>query len=487
MEIFKDLKPESIWRYFYDILQIPRPSKKEEKITKYLMNFAKKHNLEAITDKVGNVLIKKPASKGNENKKSVVLQSHIDMVCEKNSDIDFNFEKDPIQAYVEDGWVKAKGTTLGADDGIGVAAQLAILESKTIEHGPLECLFTADEETGMSGAFGLEEGIIKSEILINLDSEDEGELFIGCAGGIDTVAKISYKPKKSEKKHIAFQIKVTGLKGGHSGDDIHKELGNSNIILNRFLWNLNNKIDYHLSVFDGGNLRNAIAREAFAQITIKPKDEKKLTKYFNKFVNEVSDEIKIQEPELKIECKSIKLPKSVVNNKAKYKLINAIYACPHGVHAWSMEMPGLVETSTNLASVKFVKKNTIEIVTSQRSSVNSAKQDIAAKVASVFNLADAKVAHTGDYPGWKPNTDSEILKITNESYKKLFKKEPIVRAIHAGLECGLFLTKYPKLDMISFGPTIRGAHSPDEKLDIETVTKFWDHLLDVLKNIPAKS
>lgn len=478
------LKPAEIWKYFNEILQIPRPSKNEEKIIAYLHDFGKKHNLETKTDSAGNVLIRKPATQGMENRSSVVLQSHIDMVCEKNSDIEHDFNTDPIKAYVDNGWVKAKGTTLGADDGIGVAAQLAILSSKNIKHGPVECLFTVDEETGLTGAFEMEPNFFSSKILLNLDSEDEGELFIGCAGGVDTSITFAYETEKVPSDSKSFSLSITGLKGGHSGDEIDKGLGNSIKIINRFLWKGTCKYDLRIATLEGGNLRNAIPREAFSTFVIHKDEVDSMLVLFEEYKEEVTNEYSSVEPNIKIELKESDIPKSVIDEPTQYDLLNALYACPHGVIAMSHQIPGLVETSTNLAAIKFIQDNQILITTSQRSSINSAKQDIANMVQSVFRLANASVVHSGGYPGWEPNRESKILSITEESYKKLFGEEPVVRAIHAGLECGLFLEKYPGLDMISFGPTILGAHSPDERLDIETTEKFWKLLLDVLEKIP---
>ncbi|NOZ34947.1 MAG: aminoacyl-histidine dipeptidase [Chlorobi bacterium] len=478
-----DLKPAEIWKYFYEVTQIPRPSKKEEKIIAYLLSFAKEHHLDAEKDEIGNVIIRKPGTLGKENNKTVILQSHSDMVCEKNADTVHNFDTDPIQTYIDGDWIKAKGTTLGGDDGIGIAAALAVLASQETEHPPIEALFTSDEETGLTGAFGLKEGFLKGEILLNLDSEDEGELFIGCAGGMDTVATFSYKKKNVPEDSVAYKISVTGLNGGHSGDEIDKGLGNSNKILNRIILNAYKKFKVRLNEFKGGNLRNAIPREAFGIITVK----KEHSGDFEKLVKELSEKIKNEfaatEKNLSIEFEQVELPEFVISKKVQKKLMHSIYSCWHGVYAMSKDMPGLVETSTNLASVKFIEGNKITIETSQRSSVESAKYDMAQTVASVFKLAGAKVKHGDGYPGWKPNTNSEIMKITEASYKKLFNRTPEVKAIHAGLECGLFLEKYPYLDMISFGPTIKGAHSPDERMNIPTVQKFWDLLVDVLENL----
>ncbi len=487
MEKISNLEPSLLWKFFDEITRIPRPSKKEEKIRSYLINFAEKKKLEYLVDQAGNLLIKKQASKGMEKLKTIVLQSHLDMVCEKNSDTNHDFEKDPIHTFIEGGWVKASGTTLGADDGIGIAAQMAVLESNDIIHGPIECLFTVDEETGLSGAFALEKDFFEGEILLNLDSEDEGEIFIGCAGGNDTTAIFTFNRKKLPAKHIAFEIMVKGLKGGHSGDDIHKGLGNSNKIITRFLWNISRDFEARLAHFDGGNLRNAIAREARAIFTIAPEHYEACKAYFDDFSKIVKEELKTTEPELTINLNRSDEPETVINRKTQARLLNSLYACPHGVIEWSREMPGLVETSTNLASVKFINENEILVTTSQRSSVDSARKDISDRVQIIFEAGKARVSRTTGYPGWKPNTDSPILKITSDYYKYLFGNEPVVRAIHAGLECGLFVEKYPYLDMVSFGPTIKGAHSPDERLDIESTGKFWKLLIEIMKNAPKKS
>lgn len=486
MKILSNLEPKIVWEYFEDICQVPRPSKKEEKIIEFLLDFGKKHNLATKRDEIGNILISKPATPGKEKVKTVVLQSHIDMVCEANEGTDHNFDTDPIKPRIDGEWVKATDTTLGADDGIGVAAQMAILTATNIEHGPIECLFTVDEETGLTGAFALEKGFFEGKILINLDSEDEGELFIGCAGGIDTLVTFEYDEDKIPENHVGLKISVTGLNGGHSGDEIDKGLGNSLKIMNRFLWNASNEFDIRIGEFDGGKARNAIPREAFAHVTIHKDEKEDLMKLFNDYVPAVKAELEVTEPKLNLTIEETDLPNSVIDEDTQFALLNSLYACPHGVFAMSMAIEGLVETSTNLASIKFIENKQIFITTSQRSSIETAKFDIASKVESVFRLAGAKVKHGEGYPGWKPNTNSEIMKITENSYEKLFGNKPIVRAIHAGLECGLFLEKYPYLDMISFGPTIKGAHTPEERINIETTVKFWDLLLDVLKNIPTE-
>ncbi len=484
MSVFKNLEPAPVWQYFKEILKIPRPSNQEDRIRQYLIKFGADFQLQTAVDSVGNVLITKSASPGMENRKSVVLQSHMDMVCEKNSDIEFDFNKDPINAWSDGKWIKARGTTLGADDGIGIAAQLALLAAKDIPHGPLECLFTTAEETGLNGAFGLKAGFIQSKILLNLDSEDEGELFIGCAGGVDLTANFDYQKQAIPNGYGAIKISLTGLQGGHSGDDIHKGRGNSNKMLVRFLWEQSDNLDLLIHSFNGGNLRNAIAREASVTILVPEANIPTLNKETAKFQDILLSEFSITEPKLKLKTESVSIPDWVIDEDCQANLLNSLYACPHGVISWSQSMPDMVETSTNLAAVKF-KNERIEVTTSQRSSLESAKQNIANMVESVFILAGAETKRSDGYPGWNPNPNSEIVEITSRIYKDLFKTEPIVRAIHAGLECGLFLEKYPELDMISFGPTIRGAHSPDERLDIETVTKFWDLLIEVLNQIPA--
>jgi len=485
-EHLSSLEPSSVWNYFKEILEIPRPSKKEEKIIAYLLDFGKKHHLETLQDEIGNVLIRKPATPGFENRKSVVLQSHVDMVCEKNSDKVHDFEKDPIDTFIKDDWVYAKGTTLGADDGIGIAAQLALLSAKTIEHGPIECLFTIDEETGLTGAFELQPGFLQSDILLNLDSEDEGQLFIGCAGGQDTLAWLPYDKEEVPNGYAAYKIMVSGLKGGHSGDEINKGLGNANKLLNRFLWESRTALGLLLSYFDGGNLRNAIAREAYAIVLVPEGNETNLIGFTQNYQEIFRSEYRKMEPDLSFNCSKAEMPDFIIDKDSVDELLNAIYACPHGVTAMSQDIDDFVETSTNLASVK-MKEDEILITTSQRSSVESAKTDVCNMVASVFHLAGARIQHSDGYPGWKPNPDSKIMAITESSYKKLFKTDPEVLAIHAGLECGLIGDKYPDMDMVSFGPTIKGAHSPDERIDIETVRKFWDLTIDVLKEIPEKN
>lgn len=482
----EDLKPQGVFHYFAEICKVPRPSKKEEKIIAYLQAFGKKHNLETLTDEVGNVLIKKPATPGMENRKTIVLQSHVDMVCEKNNDVQHDFLNDPIETEIDGEWLKAKGTTLGADNGIGVATELAILADDTIAHGPLECLFTIDEETGLTGAFALKEGFMNGDILLNLDSEDEGELFIGCAGGIDTVAQFAYQEVDVPAGYFCCKVQVKGLKGGHSGGDIHLGRGNANKILNRFLNQTLKKYDMYLCEIDGGNLRNAIAREAHAVIALPEADKHAVRADLNIFAAEVQAEYNVTDPDLQLLMESEAPRAKAIDKDTTKRLLQAIYAVPHGVYAMSQDIPGLVETSTNMASVKMKPGNIIRIETSQRSSTASSKRDMNTMVRTVFEMAGAEVSSGEGYPGWKPNPHSEILEIATASYKRLFGVDAKVKAIHAGLECGLFLDKYPTLDMISFGPTLQGVHSPDERMLIPTVQKFWDHLLDILKNAPVK-
>ena len=486
MNVFNGLKPEPVWKYFEEICKIPRLSKHEEHIREYLLSFAKSQNLESKEDKIGNILITRPASPGMENRKTVVLQSHLDMVGEKNADYPHDWNKDPIIPLVNDGWVMAKGTTLGADDGMGIASQMAILTEKGLKTGRIECLFTVDEESGMTGAINLEPDFFTGKILLNLDSEDEGILFIGCAGGMDTVGTMIYKSVPVELGNEGLSISLTGLHGGHSGDEIHKGFGNSVKIMNRLLWNLSNNFNIALSYLDGGNLRNAIPREAFATIVVKKEKVQPIKAWIEDFNRIISEEFRETEKGIKISVTECTVPQYVIDRESQERLLSSLTCCPHGAIAWSKEMDNLVETSTNLASVKFTGNNTIEIVSTQRSSIESSKHDVAAMVEACLKLAGAEVVHSDGYPGWRPNISSEILKITRDSYKRLFGREPLVRAIHAGLECGLIYEKFRGIDMISFGPTIRGAHTPEEMIEIKTAQMFWDLLIDVLGNIPLQ-
>ncbi|TAL61481.1 MAG: aminoacyl-histidine dipeptidase [Bacteroidetes bacterium] len=486
MSVLSQLNPAPIWIFFEEICKIPRLSKNEEKIRQYLIDFARKNNLETQEDEVGNILITKPATPGMENRKTVVLQSHMDMVGEKNADYPHDWTNDPIIPIVTDGWVTTRGTTLGADDGIGIASQLAILSDKNLQAGKIECLFTVDEESGMTGAINLKADFFTGRTLLNLDSEDEGILYIGCAGGMDTVGTMNYKPIPVGKDSFALDISVTGLHGGHSGDEIHRGYGNAVKLMNRLLWNVSNQFKISLANLDGGNLRNAIPREAFSTIVYEKAESEAIKNWINNFYNTLKDEFGHFEKELKISFRNADLPPFIMDKESQNKLLNALTCCPHGVLAWSQEMDDLVETSTNLASAKFSENNTIKIITTQRSSVESSKHDAGAMVESCLKLAGAEVVHSDGYPGWKPNIASEILKITRESYHKLFGKEPMIRAIHAGLECGLVYEKNKGIDMISFGPTIRGAHTPEEMIEIKTAKMFWDLLIDVVRNMPVK-
>jgi dipeptidase D len=485
MSILSKLNPVPIWIYFEEICKIPRLSKNEGEIRKYLLEFARKNGLESKEDNIGNILIIKPASPGLENRKTVVLQSHMDMVGEKNADYPHDWTKDPIIPVVKGEWVMASGTTLGADDGIGIASQMAILTDNDLQAGKIECLFTVDEESGMTGAINLKPDFFTGRTLINLDSEDEGILFIGCAGGMDTVGTMPYSSIAVKEGTVALEISVTGLHGGHSGDEIHKGYGNSVKIMNRLLWNLSNQYEISISDFDGGNLRNAIPRESFSTIIIDRALITVVRAWVDNFYAIVTNEFGDLEKDIKIGVRETVLPAFSMDKESQERFLNALACCPHGALAWSKEMDDLVETSTNLASAKFSGNNTIKIITTQRSSLESSKHDAAAMVESCLKLARAEVVHSDGYPGWKPNLTSEILRLTRKSYRQLFAKEPLVRAIHAGLECGLVYEKIKGIDMISFGPTIRGAHTPEEMIEIKTTKMFWDLLVDVVRNMPV--
>ena len=481
-----DLKPALVFHYFEEVCRVPRPSKKEEKIRAYLLEFARQHDLPVKVDEAGNVLMSKPATPGMEDRKAVILQSHMDMVCEKNKDTQHDFDTDPIETYVDGEWLRAKGTTLGADNGIGIATELAVLASDDIGHGPVQCLFTVDEETGLTGAFALKEGFMEGDILINLDSEDEGELFIGCAGGAGTTATFPCTMTAAPEGYFFFRVAVKGLTGGHSGDDINKNRANANKLLNRYLTSLMRKYDLRLCEIDGGNLHNAIPREAYAVCAVPMKDKEAVRVDLNIYLAEIENEYAVTEPNLRMELESETPCLKVMDVEQMKRFLLSIYAVHNGVYAMSQDIAGLVETSSNLASIK-QGEGCIKVVTSQRSSILSSRVDMSQMVGAAFELGGATV-ETGDgYPGWKPNPSSEILRVAVESYKRLFGTEPKVKAIHAGLECGLFLEKYPSLDMVSFGPTLRGVHSPDERMLIPTVDKFWRHLLDVLAHVPMKA
>ncbi|MBQ4127359.1 MAG: aminoacyl-histidine dipeptidase [Alistipes sp.] len=483
MGSISQLQPRLVWEQFDAITQVPRPSKKEQRIIEFLIDFAIQHNLEWQRDKIGNVVIRKPATKRYEERPIVILQSHMDMVCEKNSDVVFDFDTQAIRTRIEDGWVRAEGTTLGADCGIGMAAAMAMLIDEQVEHGALEALFTVDEETGLTGAFELGDGMLTGKYLINLDSEDEGEIFIGCAGGVDTLATFRYRREDAPKGYKFYRFDVSDLLGGHSGDDIDKGRANSNKIAARLMIEVQNDYEGRLSYFDGGNLRNAIPREAYMIFGVPTCERENFECRCQEFIAEIKSEFQLTEPEMRLVLSDMPSVDDVMDLESQRKLVGVLVGLPNGVLAMSQAVKGLVETSTNLASVKFEKNDKIVVTTSQRSSLESAKLYAKLMVESVFVLAGADVKHSDGYPGWAPDPTSRLLQVSVDSYRKLFATEPKVRAVHAGLECGLFLEKYPDLEMVSFGPTIRGVHSPDERLEIATVDKFWRLLCDVVKSI----
>lgn len=478
----KDLKPALVFSIFDQINQVPRPSKKEEKIRQYLLDFAAEHNIAVRTDAVGNVAMTVPATPGCENAPMVVMQSHMDMVCESN-DKNFDFNTQPIRTIIDGEWLRADGTTLGADNGIGMAASLAALIDKDLVHGPLEALFTVDEETGLTGANNLGEGMIEGSILLNLDSEDDAEIFVGCAGGVDTTCTFNYKRSFAPTDFHFFRLEISGGLGGHSGGDIHLGRANANKLLARFLYTLSLEHEVSLAEIDGGNLRNAIPRAAHAVFGVDTARKESVRVAFNKFVADIEVEYKGIEPTLHFELSTEERPEYAIDLDTTMRLLEALYSAPHGVVSMSRDLEGLVETSTNLASVKMLPDSKVLVTTSQRSSVESRKWDIARQVEALFRLAGAEVTHGDGYPGWAPDMKSPIMKMSADAYEELFGVRPAIKAIHAGLECGLFLAKYPHLDMVSFGPTMTGVHSPDEKLLIPTVDKFWKHLCKVLEKV----
>ncbi len=484
MSSIKSLKPELVWNNFYELTQIPRPSKKEEKVAAFAKSFGEKLGLETIVDGAGNVIIRKPASPGMEDRMGVVLQGHLDMVPQKNSDKKHDFEKDPIETTIDGEWVRANGTTLGADNGIGVAAAMAILQDKSIKHGPVEVLMTIDEETGMTGAFELKPGLLKGDILLNLDSEDEGELYIGCAGGMNTTGTMKYAEENIPAGMIAFKISVTGLKGGHSGLDINLGRGNANQIINRFLWAAQD-LNIRIASIDGGSLRNAIPREAFAIIVVPSANKDKFLDLAKEYHSIFSQEFSTPDAGLKLITETTGMPGKVMEKSAQQSLIKIVYGIPNGVIRMSPDIEGIVETSTNMAIVK-VENGEAKILCLLRSSVDSSKFNLGNMTQSVMELGGMKVVHDGTYPGWKPNVNSVILKTMKNVYQKKYGKVPEVKVIHAGLECGIIGASYPKMELISFGPTIRFPHSPDEKVNIATVGKFYDFLVATLESLPKK-
>ena len=483
MPILDHLEPRAVFSCFEQLCAIPHGSGNTKAISDYLVRFAAEHQLRCIQDAHNNVIIFAPGTPGYETAAPVILQGHMDMVCEKNSDVEFDFDNDPIRTHIDGGWVRAEGTTLGADCGIGMAAALAVMIDPAVQHGPVEALFTVDEETGLTGAFELGEEMLTGKYLINLDSEDEGEIFIGCAGGIDTIATFRYAMEEAPKNYSFFRVDVSDLQGGHSGDDIDKGRVNSNKTVARLLWDGMQSFELKLSYFNGGNLRNAIPREAYAIFGVPTRFKSEFVKRYDLFAADLKAEFRFREPNFKITLNEMPEVDQVLDARTQFGLVYSLVGVPNGVIAMSFAMPGLVETSTNLASVKFEGDNRIVVTSSQRSSVESAKTYVMQMVESVFALAGADVAHSDGYPGWAPNPQSVLLEKTVGAYERLFGAEPKVRAIHAGLECGLFLEKYPELEMVSFGPTLRGVHSPDERLEIATVPKFWDLLADILKKV----
>jgi dipeptidase D len=482
----RSLEPKALWNHFSDLNAVPRPSKKEEKVIQFMVDFGNSLQLETLVDKVGNVIIKKPASAGMEHQKTVVMQSHLDMVHQKNADTVFDFDTEGIKMFIENDWVKAKGTTLGADNGIGVATIMAVLSSKDIVHPAIEALFTIDEETGMTGAMGLEGGILEGSILLNLDTEEDDEIDIGCAGGVDLTATRTYNSIATPNKSIAFKIAITGLNGGHSGMDIHKGLGNANKIMNRLLYNGFEHFGLRIASIDGGSLRNAIPRESFAIVTIDEISKEPFLFEITELINTIKAEFIAIDPDLSIEITSHELPNTVMDLGVQEGFIKSVYGALNGVYKMSPDMDDLVETSNNIARI-IVQEGQITIGCLTRSSSESSKFDLANSLRSTFELAGFEVALSGSYPGWQPNVQSEILEVLSDLYEQLHGEKARVVACHAGLECGILGQHYPEMDMISFGPTILGAHSPDERVSIPSVSKFWNFLLEILKNIPKRS
>ena len=478
----KDLQPAQVFDIFHKITQVPRPSKKEEKIRKFLLDFAAEHNIEVRTDAIGNVAMFKPATPGHEQAPGLIMQAHMDMVCESNHK-DFDFENTPITTIVDGEWLHADGTTLGADNGIGMAGALAALTDDTLVHGPLQALFTVDEETGLTGANNLGEGMIQGKMLLNLDSEDDAEIFVGCAGGVDTTCLFKYDRSMAPTDFHYFKFDISNGLGGHSGSDINQGRANAVQLLARFIWGLGQKHQLSLCEVDGGNLRNAIPRAAHAVFGVHTSHKEAIVVAFNEFVAEVENEYAGLETTIKFNLESVERPDFAVDADTTRRLVSAMYACPHGVISMSRDLEGLVETSTNLASVKMQPDQHILVTTSQRSSVESRKWDIAHRVEALFTMAGATVTHGDGYPGWQPNLNSRIMKIASEAYDELYGVKPAIKAIHAGLECGLFLTKYPGLDMVSFGPTLQNVHSPSERMNIPAVDRYWHQLRRIIEKV----
>lgn len=481
----RELEPKELWNKFTDLNAVPRPSKKEERVIEFMVNFGKTLGLETFEDKVGNVIIKKPATSGMEDRQTVIMQSHLDMVHQKNNDTQFDFDTQGIDMFVDGDWVKAKGTTLGADNGIGVATIMAILESTTISHPAIEALFTIDEETGMTGAKGLEGGLLTGDILLNLDTEEDDEIGVGCAGGVDVTAIRSYNEEETPEFKTGYKITVKGLQGGHSGMDIHKGFGNANKLMNRLLFDGFENFGLRISEIDGGSLRNAIPRESRAIVVIDAMSEAAFHSEMDEIIEAIKTEYKTLEPNLTIEVTKVDTPKMMMDLGVQEGFTRALYAACNGVYRMSPDIPDLVETSNNIARV-IVKDGEIKIACLTRSSVETSKWDLANMLRATFELTGCEVEFDGDYPGWKPDMDSNILKVLSTLYKEMNGKEAHVAACHAGLECGILGQNYPNMEMISFGPNIKGAHSPDERVQISSVQKYWKFVLEILKNIPKK-
>lgn len=483
-EILK-LEPRDVWKHFHALTQIPRPSKNEERVIAFVKEFGEALHLDTIVDDVGNVVIRKPATEGMQNRKGVILQGHLDMVPQKNSGTDHDFGNDPIDAYIDGEWVTARGTTLGSDNGMGVAAAMAVLEATTLKHGPIEALFTIDEETGMTGAKGLQTGILQGTILLNMDSEDEGELYIGCAGGVDTDVSFQYTQEVVTDGYLGFKVSVKGLRGGHSGLDIHLGRGNACLIINKILLDASQLFGLRLSAIDAGSLRNAIPREAFASVVIPLAEKENFLKFIIDRNEMMQGALQATDPAAVLLCEEAEMPAHVIDVETQNNLFNAVNSCPNGVLAWSGEMVEVVETSSNLASIRSDGAK-VSIACLTRSAVDAGRDAFAQKIADVFRSHKANAQHGGAYPGWKPNVASPVLAAMKQDYYENFGSTPEVKIIHAGLECGILGATYPHWDMISFGPTIRNPHSPDEKINIETVAKFWSYLVSVLERVPDK-
>ena len=481
----KDLEPKAIWKHFSNLNAVPRASKKEEQVIEFMMQFGKALGLETLQDKVGNVIIKKPATPGMENRKTTVLQSHLDMVHQKNNDTQFNFATEGIRMHVDGDWVKAEGTTLGADNGLGVATIMAILESDDIPHPALEALFTIDEETGMTGAKELDGSILNGEILLNLDTEEDDEIGIGCAGGVDLTATRFYIEESIPENSLAYRLKLNGLQGGHSGMDIIKGLANANVLMNRFLYTAYTTVNSRVASIEGGGLRNAIPRESEAIVVLHQDHKEKFEDTLNQLFHEIKSEFTSLEPEMKFHLEETELPKKLMSSDVQDAFLKSIYAAHNGVYRMSPDIDGLVETSNNIAKIS-LGEGKIEVLCLTRSSVDSSKDDLVNSLSSAFDLAGFQVNLSGDYPGWSPDPSSEILKLVDRIYQEQNNEKAHVAACHAGLECGILGSHYPNMDMISFGPTIRGAHSPDERASISSTQKFWKLTKEVLKQIPEK-